>query len=132
MQASPFEPGSEITRYYEMLPEGPLANEYREMLAAGDARERARGKSGCAVRAVPGSIDVNIMAKGDRDIYRDGEKLPPRFSDASAALRGFAQSDADLVDRLLGRHESSSVRLRRRVSRLLPGRTWPAQERRSC
>ena len=32
------------------------------------------------------------MAKGDRDVYRDGEKLPPRFSDASAALRGFAQS----------------------------------------
>ncbi len=41
---------------------------------------------------MPGSIDVNIMVKGDRDVYRDGQKLPPRFSDASAALRGFAQS----------------------------------------
>lgn len=92
LQASPFEPGSEITRYYEMLPEGALANEYREMLAVGDARERALRQDRLRVRAVPGSIDVNIMAKGDRDIYRDGEKLPPRFSDASAALRGFAQS----------------------------------------
>ena len=45
------------------------------------------------VQATPGSIDVNIMAKGDRDVYRRGEKLPPRFSDASAALRGFATSE---------------------------------------
>ena len=48
------------------------------------------GKSGCVCGRLPGSIDANIMVKGDRDIYRDGEKLPPRFSDASAALRGFA------------------------------------------
>ena len=33
-------PGSEITRYYEMLPEGPLADEYRAMLAAEDLGER--------------------------------------------------------------------------------------------
>ena len=92
MQASPFEAESEITRYYEMLPEGPLASEYREMLAAGDAKERARRQERLRVRATPGSIDVNIMAKGDRDIYRDGEKLPFQFSDASAALRGFAES----------------------------------------
>jgi hypothetical protein len=44
-------------------------------------------------KAVPGSIDVNIMSKGDRDLYRKGEKLPARFSDASAALRGFAESN---------------------------------------
>ena len=62
------------------------------MLATGDARERALRQDRLRVWAVPGSIDVNIMAKGDRDVYRDGEKLPPRFSDASAALRGFAQS----------------------------------------
>ena len=92
LQASPFEPGSDITRYYELLPEGPLANEYHEMLAATDARERALRQERLRVKAVPGSIDVNIMAKGDRDLYRDGEKLPPWFSDASAALRGFAQS----------------------------------------
>ena len=32
------------------------------------------------------------MSKGDRDLYRDGEKLPAKFSDASAALRGYANS----------------------------------------
>ena len=41
---------------------------------------------------MPGSIDVNIMSKGDRDVYRHGEKLPPQFSDALAALRGYANS----------------------------------------
>ncbi len=92
LQASPFEPGSEITRYYEMLPDGPLADEYRTMLAADDVQERSLRQGQLRLRALPGSIDANIMVKGDRDVYRDGEKLPPRYSDASAALRGFAQS----------------------------------------
>ncbi|MHB1034206.1 MAG: hypothetical protein ACYC35_10980 [Pirellulales bacterium] len=93
LQASPFEPGSEITHYFEMLPDGPLAADYRAMLAVGDSQERLRRQERLRVRAVPGQIDVNIMSKGDRDLYRDGEKLPPRFSDASAALRGYAQSE---------------------------------------
>jgi hypothetical protein len=92
LQASAFEPGSEITRYFEMLPEGPLASDYRTMLAVDDVQERTLRQEQLRLRALPGSIDVNIMVKGDRDNYRDGEKLPPRFSDASAALRGFAES----------------------------------------
>jgi len=40
-----------------------------------------------------GSIDVNIMTKIDSDKYKDGEKLPVKYNDAHAALRGFAQSD---------------------------------------
>jgi hypothetical protein len=92
LQASPFEPGSEITRYYEMLPDGPLADEYRAMLAVDDVQERNSRQQQLRLRAQPGSIDANIMVKGDRDVYRNGEKLPPRYSDASAALRGFAQS----------------------------------------
>jgi hypothetical protein len=93
LRDSPFEPGSEITRYYEMLPDGPLADDYRAMLATGDARERTARQERLRLQAMPGSIDVNIMVKGDRDIYANGEKLPPRFSDASAALRGFAESE---------------------------------------
>jgi hypothetical protein len=92
LQASPFEPGSEITRYYEMLPESPLARQYREMLATTDPEQRAQRQERLRRLAVPGSIDVNIMVKGDRDLYRNGEKLPAKYSDASAALRGFAES----------------------------------------
>jgi hypothetical protein len=92
LQASPFEPASEITRYYEMLPEGPLVTAYREMLATTDPHERARRQERLRRWATPGSIDVNIMSKGDRDAYRGGHKLPAKYSDASAALRGYANS----------------------------------------
>jgi hypothetical protein len=40
----------------------------------------------------PGSIDVNIMAKIDKDNYEKNEQLPVEFNDAHAALRGFANS----------------------------------------
>ena len=44
LQAAPFEPGSEITRYFELLPDGPLAREYRD--DAGHRRPRS-GASSC-------------------------------------------------------------------------------------
>ncbi len=41
----------------------------------------------------PGSIDVNIMTKLDKTNYSaDKKQLPAEFSDALAALRGYAQS----------------------------------------
>jgi len=92
LRASPFEPGSEITRYYELLPNSPLRRAYAEMLATTDQAAKARMQDDLRIRAVPGSIDVNIMTKLDRDTYRDGEKLPPEFADAMSALRGFANS----------------------------------------
>ena len=42
-----------------------------------------------------GSIDVNIMTKLDREVYRNNEKLPQEYNDAHAALRGFANSDLE-------------------------------------
>ncbi len=92
LQASPFESGSEITRYYEMLPETSLKRAYREMLTTPESAERVRKQDELRRLAVPGTIDVNIMTKLDRDIYRDGKKLPPEFADAMAALRGYANS----------------------------------------
>jgi hypothetical protein len=92
LQASPFEDGSEITRYFEMLPETPLKLAYGEMLATTEPEAKARMQEDLRQRAVPGSIDVNIMTKLDRDVYWDGKKLPAEFTDAMAALRGFANS----------------------------------------
>ena len=40
----------------------------------------------------PGSIDVNIMTKVDREHYKSKELLPSMYNDAHAALRGFANS----------------------------------------
>lgn len=92
LQASPFEKGSEITRYYDMLPETPLKRAYEEMLATSDPAEKYRRQEMLRREAVPGSIDVNIMTKVDRDAYANGKKLPPEFADAMAALRGYANS----------------------------------------
>ncbi len=40
----------------------------------------------------PGSIDVNIMTKVDKDNFINNEPLPITFNDAHASLRGFANS----------------------------------------
>ncbi|MCD9615707.1 hypothetical protein [Chryseobacterium gleum] len=40
----------------------------------------------------PGSIDVNIMTKVDKDNYHQNEQLPVMYNDAHASLRGFAKS----------------------------------------
>lgn len=40
----------------------------------------------------PGSIDVNIMTKIDKDNFSDDEQLPVIYNDAHAALRGFVNS----------------------------------------
>ena len=92
LQASPFEPGSEITRYYEMLPETDTKKLYSTMLATKDGREKETMQRRLRKLAVPGSIDVNIMTKIDRRRYKDGEKLPSEAADALTALRGFASS----------------------------------------
>ena len=41
----------------------------------------------------PGSIDVNIMTKVDKENYIGNKKLPSEFNDAHAALRGYAKSN---------------------------------------
>ena len=53
LQASPFEPESEITRYYEMLPEGPLARSIARCLQPATRKSGRCGKSGCASRRRP-------------------------------------------------------------------------------
>ena len=82
LQNSPFVENSEITRYYELLPESRLKNDYYTMIETRDPEEKARRQADLRKRAVPGTIDVNIMTKLDCDRYVKGVKLPPEFSDA--------------------------------------------------
>ncbi len=92
LRTSIFEKGSEITRYFEMLPESPLKALYNGMLSTSDPLERSELQEELRRRAVPGAIDVNIMTKVDRPGLCKGELLPPIFSDALSALRGYARS----------------------------------------
>jgi hypothetical protein len=92
LQASAFEPGSEISRYYGLLPEGPLERAYRGTLDLADGPEKDELQAELRRRAVPGTIDVNIMTKLDRSVDIDGTEFGPESSDALAAARGYAKS----------------------------------------
>ncbi|MFC1693108.1 hypothetical protein ACFL1R_06355 [Candidatus Latescibacterota bacterium] len=92
VRKAPFETGSVITRYFEMLPDGELKHNYLTMLSTGNPEDKARMQDNLRNCIVPGSIDVNIMTKLDCDHYQNGEKLPSEYSDAKSALRGFANS----------------------------------------
>jgi hypothetical protein len=94
LKASAFEPGTEITKYFEMLPEDSLLKAaWRHMLIQTDPKLKADLQKNLRESIKPGDIDVNIMTKLDRDVYTaQGELLSPHFSDALSALRGYAQS----------------------------------------
>ncbi len=92
LQAAPFEPGSEITRYFEMLPPSPLRKAYEDMLSTADPAEKRHRQDALRAQAVPGDIDVNIMTKVDGDTWRGKVKLPPEYNTAMAGLRGYARS----------------------------------------
>jgi hypothetical protein len=92
VRSAPFEPGSDITRYFEMLPDCQIKTNYNEMLSTTDSGTRSELEQALRQSIVPGDIDVNIMTKADRDEYRDGEKQPPENALAMSALRGFAES----------------------------------------
>jgi hypothetical protein len=92
LRAESFEPGSDISRYFEMLPETDIKREYRRMLAIPEPAEKRQIQESLRHHVVPGSIDVNIMTKVDGDRYREGCKLPPLEAVALSAFRGFAKS----------------------------------------
>lgn len=89
-----FEKGSEITKYFEMLPDfSTLKKEYLRMLEEKETEVKSSIQNWLRSNMVAGSIDINIMTKLDRDNYDlNGEKLPIEFNDAHAAVRGFANS----------------------------------------
>ena len=92
LQQSPFEKGSEISRYYELLPDSLLKNDYVSMLNTHDPLKKGRMQENLRKRAIPGAIDVNVMTKLDCLRGVNGDMLPPEYSDAKSALRGFALS----------------------------------------
>lgn len=85
------EKGKEWEKYFEMLPEfSDLKKEFKNLIQDKDYMHKA--KEWLQHKMIPGSIDVNIMTKVDKDNYNKGEKMPVEFNDAHASLRGFANS----------------------------------------
>lgn len=81
-------------KYFEMLPDySYLKQRYDELMQTGPGSHRKRLVDELSYLMEPGSIDVNIMAKVDKLNYtKQGEPMDPKFSDANAALRGYANS----------------------------------------
>jgi len=89
-----FEKGSEIVKYFEMLPDdSTLKQLYLQMTTADDKLEKEKLETFLRQEIKPGSIDVNIMTKVDRETYNDKNELIENGSDAVAALRGYANSE---------------------------------------
>jgi hypothetical protein len=97
LKTLPFSEGSDIVKYFELLPEeSPVKKDYLVMKALPEGSEKTALQNQLRTRIRPGSLDVNIMTKIDKNNYdQHGELMPDGFSDALSALRGYAQSDLD-------------------------------------
>lgn len=89
-----FEAGSEIVKYFEQLPADSLLKQlYLQMVKCGNHDEKEKLQAHLRSQIQPGSIDVNIMTKVDKDNYDNKGELLKDGSDAVTALRGYAKSD---------------------------------------
>jgi len=91
----PFFEENDKSKYFDLLPESSvLKQKYTFLKSLKDENKKAKLSDELSNLMTAGSIDVNIMAKVDRTNYsKDGTILSDEFSDAKAALRGFAESD---------------------------------------
>jgi hypothetical protein len=115
----PFSPGSEICKYFEMLPdESDLKRIYTQMIKLSNPADKIQLEHWLRMNIRPGSIDVNIMTKLDKNNADKQGNIIEDGSDAVAALRGYARSDlkdsslilsAGMNPRLFNYMESLSV-----------------------
>lgn len=97
LRAQAFREGSDIEKYFLMLDDAhPLRARYSAMAAMPEGPGRQAAQEALRKAIVPGSIDVNIMAKIDREVQaKDGTPLPVEYAEGMAAFRGFARSSLE-------------------------------------
>lgn len=95
LKESAFEKGSEIVKYFEMLPEeSGLKEKYHQFLEAhGEAK--AELEHFLRTHITPGGIEVNIMTKVDKNNKDKQGGILPEGSDALGALKAYAESDLE-------------------------------------
>ncbi|WDF75589.1 hypothetical protein PQ469_16995 [Mucilaginibacter sp. KACC 22773] len=94
LRAMDFDKGNDLCRYFELLPEqSRLRQGYDLMLDYPEGMQKKLFQQRLIKEMEPGSIDVNIMSKLDKMNYTaNGDYSGDTFTDALAALRGFANS----------------------------------------
>src|SRR5688572_5649890 len=94
IRSAAFETGSELIKYFELLPGSSRAKQvYLQMTAEQDPQKKRAQQQWLRQQVVPGSIDVNIMTKVDKDNYDAHGSLLENGSDAVSALRGYMNSN---------------------------------------
>jgi hypothetical protein len=96
LKAQDFTADSELTKYFQLLPEmGVLKQRYQEALLLPEP-ERDTLLNELKTQVTAGSIDVNIMSKVDKNnVNSKNEPLGDDYSDALAAMRGFTESNLE-------------------------------------
>lgn len=91
----PADTGTALDTYFELLPDqSVLKTKYKEVQGITDLKEREFAFEALKTQLKPGNIDVNIMSKVDKANYNvKDEYLGDDYTDALAAMRGFANSD---------------------------------------
>lgn len=94
IKAQPFFQKNDKAKYFELLPaQHPLRELYDRLMGMKGSTDAAHLEEQLNQGMRPGSIDVNIMVKLDRmPPSHTGEPLSEEYSDAKAALRGYAKS----------------------------------------
>lgn len=83
----------DINQYFKLLPTSSKIRKIYETLPLYNAEDRKIVCEKLKRSIKAGSIDVNIMTKLDKpNSDKEGHELPPEFSDALSALRGYANS----------------------------------------
>lgn len=89
-----FEKETDLTKYFELLPEhSKLKKLYSSLKTVNSKEKKDQIIAELKDNIKAGAIEVNIMAKVDKiNFSKSGDDLGDHFSDALAALRGFANS----------------------------------------
>lgn len=94
LKSSTFEAGSDLVKYFEMLPDSSLLKEkYHEWLFSQNPERKGLLEKLLLKLVVPGSVEVNIMTKVDKENLDKNKELIENGSDALTALKGYAKSD---------------------------------------
>lgn len=94
LKKQPFGKDNDLARYFSLLPaDSEVKRRHDAMLALPEGMQKEQEAAAIRERMVPGSIDVNIMSKVDKmNLDAEGNPLAEIYTDALAALRGFALS----------------------------------------
>lgn len=94
LKAATFESGSDLVKYFEMLPDTSMLKEkYNEWLFTSNLEKKGVLEKFLRKLVVPGSVEVNIMTKVDKENLDKNKDVIENGSDALTALKGYANSE---------------------------------------